>query len=376
MSVIGIANRNVVVNNLYQNTKKSDSGMAGNFGETMNMAQSAGDKTVNSNTDYFKESARGIDAITAYAMETRLTSGIIGFGGLEDGTVYSASYDESSTMGDSIINIHMESRNGEVKTYKVSINQVDSSNATQLEMFALCSHADKMGMSGSSGESSSYSNLLHYAQNIMFGNQTAKTADDFMSAQRNWNSMVSDSQIDKMEKEGKIDSSVGKNLQSIFETIEKFNSDSGKVGVGRTKLEEQALLEQKKKYDSVPYGHLAKDGVIEYNGVIFVCDAKNNAIHLGDTSNPKDCIRVSLSKGGCLIFNRDNIGDLSKAIGMFSPEDVNLIMRAIAQDAKIQQMEKEIDDMTSGIGEAGETEEADTADAEDTKDCEKENETF
>ncbi|MCM1048186.1 MAG: hypothetical protein NC433_07165 [Clostridiales bacterium] len=364
MSVIGIANRNAAINNLYQNTKKSDNNTAGNFGETMNAAQSTDGNAVASNADSFKKSTRGIDAITAYNMETRLTSGIIGFGGLEDGTVYSASYDESSTMGNSIINIRMESRSGEVKTYKVSINQVDCSNATQLEIFALCSHADKMGMTDSLGESNSYSNLLHYAQNSTFGNQTAKTADDFMSAQKNWNAMVSDSQIDKMEKEGKIDSSVGKNLQSIFETMEKFNADSGKVGVSRTKLEEQALLEQKKKYDRVPYGHMAKDGVIEYNGVVFVCDTEHNAIHLGDTSNPKDCIRVSLSKGGSLIFNRDNIGDLAKAIGMFSPEDVNLIMRAIAQDAKIQQMEKEIDDITSGIGEAGETETADTEDGE------------
>lgn len=34
---------------------------------------------------------------------------------------------------------------------------------------------------------------------------------------------------------------------------------------------------------------------------------------------------------------------------MFSPEDVNLILRAIAEDAKIQQMKQQIDDETSGI---------------------------
>jgi hypothetical protein len=56
-----------------------------------------------------------------------------------------------------------------------------------------------------------------------------------------------------------------------------------------------------------------------------------------------------LSGGGSLIVNRDNLGDLAKAIGMFSPEDVNLIMRAIAEDAKIQQMKQQIDDETSGL---------------------------
>lgn len=33
---------------------------------------------------------------------------------------------------------------------------------------------------------------------------------------------------------------------------------------------------------------------------------------------------------------------------MFSPEDVNRILRALAQDKKIQEMEKELDDMENG----------------------------
>lgn len=105
-------------------------------------------------------------------------------------------------------------------------------------------------------------------------------------------------------------------------------------------------LRQKGK---VPYAHLARDGIIEYNGVVFVCDEKTNSICLGDMTNPKDVITVALSGGGHLKVNRSNIGDLSKAVGMFSPEDLNLIMRAIAQDTKIQSMEKEIDDLESDV---------------------------
>lgn len=100
----------------------------------------------------------------------------------------------------------------------------------------------------------------------------------------------------------------------------------------------------------VPYGYLAKDGVIEYNGVVFVCDEKTNSICLGDVSDPKQVITVALSGGGCLRVNRDSLGALSKAVGMFSPEDLNLIMRAIAQDTKIQSMKREIDDMENSIG--------------------------
>lgn len=102
----------------------------------------------------------------------------------------------------------------------------------------------------------------------------------------------------------------------------------------------------------VPYGYLAKDGVITYNGVTFVCDERTNSICLGNVDDKNQVITVKLSGGGHLKVNRDNIGDLSKAVGMFSPEDLNLIMRAIAQDAKIQSVKKEIDDMENSIGSA------------------------
>lgn len=102
--------------------------------------------------------------------------------------------------------------------------------------------------------------------------------------------------------------------------------------------------------DKVPYGYLARDGVICYNGVNFVCDEKTNSICLGDMADKKNVITIALSGGGHLKVNRDNLGELSKAAGMFSPEDLNLIMRAIAQDTKIQSMQKEIDDMKAAVG--------------------------
>ena len=109
--------------------------------------------------------------------------------------------------------------------------------------------------------------------------------------------------------------------------------------------------------DNVPYGYLAKDGVIEYNGVVFTCDAGKNAICLGDvTSDKRNVLTIPLSKGGCLMVNRDSIGDLSKAITMFSPEDMNRIMRAIADDNKVQEMQNTIEEETNSIGESAENE--------------------
>lgn len=105
-----------------------------------------------------------------------------------------------------------------------------------------------------------------------------------------------------------------------------------------------------------PYSHLAKDGMIQYNGVTFVCDDLRSRICLGDVSNPKNCLRIPMEAGGSLVVNRDNLEELSQAIGMFSPEDVNRIMRAIAQDTKCQQMQQEIEEEKNSIGKVEDTE--------------------
>ena len=101
---------------------------------------------------------------------------------------------------------------------------------------------------------------------------------------------------------------------------------------------------------SCPYEYLAEDGVITYNGVTFFCDTEKNAICLGDMSNKKDVLTIPLEGGGSLMVNRNNLGDLAQAISMFSPEDINRIMRAIADDNKAQEAQKEIEDDTNSIG--------------------------
>ncbi|MCI8692475.1 MAG: hypothetical protein HFH91_06985 [Lachnospiraceae bacterium] len=109
-------------------------------------------------------------------------------------------------------------------------------------------------------------------------------------------------------------------------------------------------VENLREASKVPYGYLAKDGVIEYNGVCFVCDEKTNSICLGDMTDTKNVLTITLSGGGHLKVNRNSVGLLSRAAGMFSPEDLNLIMRAIAQDAKIMSVQKEIEDADAEIG--------------------------
>ena len=58
--------------------------------------------------------------------------------------------------------------------------------------------------------------------------------------------------------------------------------------------------------DKVPYGEMAENGVIEYEGVVFVCDYDHNRLTLG-ILRMKNCINIPLSGGGSLLVNRDNI---------------------------------------------------------------------
>ena len=142
--------------------------------------------------------------------------------------------------------------------------------------------------------------------------------------------------------------------KSVGDTAEADGSNKDRAEA--TKIYEAVTagkdpLEGLRQAAKVPYGYLAKDGVIEYNGVCFVCDERTNSICLGDMTDKNKVLTIALSGGGCLKVNRANLGDLSKAIGMFSPEDVNLILRAIAQDTKIQSMKNELEDMEASVGE-------------------------
>lgn len=115
-------------------------------------------------------------------------------------------------------------------------------------------------------------------------------------------------------------------------------------------LEDELIQKLIGNRGKAPYSALAdENGMITYHGVVFQCDYENNRLCLGDVSNPNNCLTIPLEKGGCLVVNRDDIDSLIDAIDMFSPKDINRIMRAIAQDSKLRQVEQQIEDKTSGL---------------------------
>ena len=147
-------------------------------------------------------------------------------------------------------------------------------------------------------------------------------------------------QLEKQEKKEQEEISLEKRL---------FERSALQERVFSAGILKEMLTERSGASLNVPYGYLAKDGIINYEGVIFVCDEEHNAICLGDMSNPEDVLSIPLEEGGCLKVNRDNIGELAKAISMFSPEDIRRIMQAIATDAKCEQMQQELEETVSSI---------------------------
>lgn len=112
-----------------------------------------------------------------------------------------------------------------------------------------------------------------------------------------------------------------------------------------------------------PYSFLAKDGIIQYNGVVFECDYKKNAITLGNMYEKEKVLKIALPSGGSLHVNVDNIGQLSKAVGMFTPEDLNAIMRAIYEYNHCTRKRLEIEEEKAETAEEAASE-AETADGE------------
>lgn len=133
--------------------------------------------------------------------------------------------------------------------------------------------------------------------------------------------------------------------------IQTINKEYGELGAVQTQSLESVDSNKNKAFEQIlsqikdkgPYSERENNGMIEYKGIHFLCDSKNNAICLGDMSNSEDVITVPLSGGGCLKVNYNNLEGLSKAISMFSPEDIKRILQAITTFNKIKSMKYEIE---------------------------------
>lgn len=298
---------------------------------------------------------------------------------VQEGYTFMAQVD----MDNRSVYIERKTEDGSVSGYEVEFDKIADDTNNPIELAALEAWGKTLlekkvaGVSGESEEAMSIEEALKqfydFIQDRIKNGPPKYAIGNSEFSQDEWDKLLAsiDEQLDdaREEAEDRIEKIEAMQLRAELEK-EKEDENKAKTnskqyisadevaGLDSTQLIEKALLRGREEYEGVPYGYLAKNGVIEYNGVTFVCDKEHKAIHLGDTSDKNKCITIPLSKGGCLIVNRDSLGGLARAIGMFSPEDVNLIMRAIAEDAKVQQMKQQIDEDESGIKLVEDVEEA------------------
>ena len=107
--------------------------------------------------------------------------------------------------------------------------------------------------------------------------------------------------------------------------------DSIPVGgtvTGRDQIVFAGALESENGY----FRYADERGVIDYNGIIFYCDAKTDTLKLGDCSNVSNCIQISLAEGGSLMVNKNNLNQLFDALSFFSPEDMVKILQVLQKE--------------------------------------------
>lgn len=139
-------------------------------------------------TDYI-EDANGISK--AYLVDAGNEDPIIGIGGLGDGENaidFYACYADDSTAENPIIEIHtqQDKDTDANQVYRIPINDVDPQNATQMEMFAFCSHADKQD---TLQEVYSYLNSSYYT-GFIHDFFDADTINDFTTVKQDWSSKL------------------------------------------------------------------------------------------------------------------------------------------------------------------------------------------
>lgn len=139
----------------------------------------------------------------------------------------------------------------------------------------------------------------------------------------------------------------GGNEEGQVVPIEGNSSQSIAQGAGRPEGR-QNIYDRKSDGKTAPYSALAdENGIIEYNGCVLKCNYDDNSLEVGDCSPGADYLVISLpDSGGCIKVNRANIGDLLKAIDMFSARDRWAIIKAISKDSYCQRIKNEIEDET------------------------------
>lgn len=128
-----------------------------------------------------------------------------------------AKYAEDYSEENPVIQVNVTKPNGK-EEYLININEVNPRNASEIEMFALCSYADAKGI-GTGGTFGSWQTLNYYRDNASHNGyfELSNGTDSFQSVKQDWMKMVQLMMKDYMEAGLFKQSLDGKGLLGIFE---------------------------------------------------------------------------------------------------------------------------------------------------------------
>jgi len=201
--------------------------------------------------------------------------------------------------------------------------------------------------------------ISYHGSGWMFGMEDAQGYPDKMMTDKEWKGYLK--KIDAVEEDirkqiraegeqnlAQADSVRQKrreNWQEKWEEMAELAKSNRKRVLESDMSDHEFLVQEAEPADNwVPYNQYMQGNKIVYNGVVFDCDPEHHAISLGDVSDLRNVINIPLADGGVLLVNRNSIGSLGRAIGMFSAEDVGRILRAIEEDKQIQRNQYTIEE--------------------------------
>ena len=128
-----------------------------------------------------------------------------------------AKYAEDYSEDNPVIKVNVTKPNGK-EEYLININEVNPRNASEIEMFALCSYADAKGI-GTGGTFGSWQTLNYYRDNASHNGyfELSNGTDSFQNVKQDWMKMVQLMMKDYMEAGLFKQSMDGKGLLGIFE---------------------------------------------------------------------------------------------------------------------------------------------------------------
>lgn len=155
-----------------------------------------------------------------------------------------AQYAQESTDANPVVQV-TSNYGGRWVSFKVHINEVDPENASQLEMFALCSHADAQGIGVSSGLGS-FSKLKTFAANAELNGYISGMDgyEQFINVKIDWSDTISKIMEDYLNAGIYRQYQEGKNLLALFGHFDAAKQEADEDGQSSLKMTREELLQK------------------------------------------------------------------------------------------------------------------------------------